>query len=334
MKKKAILFRCDANNVIGIGHLVRCLLLANKFCLQNWQVHVACSSEAKAYQIEWAHKEITFSYGQESLISYELYDMVVMDGYHFNNIDYAKIKKISNSLCIIDDLANREYEADILVDPSLGRSSSQYLDRVNNECLILSGSKFAIVNPEYVALKEQAILKRKNTHLVQNVIICLGGGDQSLILQHILLLLNDLHFNFYVCMKEKSPFLLELPLNSQKFHFLYNEDIARIMLSCDIGIISGGMLTYEACVLGLPSIIYPLNAHQQFHSLQLANQGVALLCEQNEISPALTTLAKNRVHWHDMSNKAMDCVDGLGIDRIYKNIDEHVTQSKKALHNC
>jgi len=334
MKNKSILFRCDANSDIGIGHLTRCLLLANKFCLANWQVDFSCSSETSAYQTKWAHQDITFSYGQQNPTKHDLYDIMVIDGYHFTIQDYEQCQKLANSLCIIDDLANRQYQADILIDPSLGRVSSQYLDNVNENCHVLTGKHFAIVNPYYVSYSKQASMKRKSTQTIQNVFICLGGGDQSLVLQQLLPLLSDLYFNFYVCLKEKSHFIEKLPLDFKRFHFLYNEDIARIMLDCDIGIISGGMLTYEACILGLPSIIYPLNAHQKFHSLQLVSQGAALLCESNDISPKLSSLAQNMQHWHNMSLKAMHCVDGLGIDRIFKNIDEHVNQNKKTLHNC
>lgn len=54
---------------------------------------------------------------------------------------------------VIDDLANREHEADILLDQNLYPDMfERYKQKVNSECQIFLGLDYALMQPEYAKL--------------------------------------------------------------------------------------------------------------------------------------------------------------------------------------
>jgi UDP-2,4-diacetamido-2,4,6-trideoxy-beta-L-altropyranose hydrolase len=105
--KRKIIFRVDGNANIGLGHLVRCMALA-EMLRYDFTIHFICHElhEKTRAMLESVCQELTIIKDEtESLAKFiASSDIVVLDGYNFNT-DYQKqIKNSGCKLVCIDDL--------------------------------------------------------------------------------------------------------------------------------------------------------------------------------------------------------------------------------------
>ena len=128
MLRSKIYFRADGNADIGLGHVIRCLALAdmlkeefecvfatrfvNKYI--NEEIQKTCSSYIKLKEKHGEHYE-------EFLSFIEKEDIVVLDNYFFTTDYQKKIKNIGCKLVCIDDMHDKHYVADAVINhgPSL-----------------------------------------------------------------------------------------------------------------------------------------------------------------------------------------------------------------------
>ncbi|MEO9256910.1 MAG: hypothetical protein ABI207_00935, partial [Crocinitomicaceae bacterium] len=101
VKNNRILFRVDGGKTIGLGHVVRCLALADLlktkfeiiFVLQETAKDVIDLIESKSYSIISIPFIDDYTMDNQNFIKYiQSNDIVVLDGYHFKT-DYQKTIK-------------------------------------------------------------------------------------------------------------------------------------------------------------------------------------------------------------------------------------------------
>src|SRR5690606_22658913 len=81
-------------------------------------------------------------------------------------------------LLVIDDLADRTHICDLLLDQNLGRAPSDYAKLLPAGCKMLIGPAFALLRPEFAALREYSLKRRQQLQL-ESILISMGGVDQS-----------------------------------------------------------------------------------------------------------------------------------------------------------
>lgn len=125
LSRQKILFRVDGNQNIGLGHISRCLALA-ELLLQDFDVSFAIR-EPEEYVLREVQKitpnVIALPHSPDSLaFNDELNpfltgsEIVVMDGYSFTSEYEATVKKKCAALIAIDDLHNRHFYADGIIN--------------------------------------------------------------------------------------------------------------------------------------------------------------------------------------------------------------------------
>ena len=122
------------------------------------------------------------------------FDWVIVDHYSLD-IDWEKkiIEGLSKSrktkLLVIDDLANRKHQADILIDQNYfgARTEKRYERWLPENCRQLLGPTYALLGPEYALLHP---LTEKRTE-IKRVLIYFGGVDSENITARALQALMD-----------------------------------------------------------------------------------------------------------------------------------------------
>ena len=188
------LFRTDASNEIGSGHVMRCLTLANALKARKYKC-IFITKEHDGNLIEFIiskgfevislktinHNDKKFTQeSKENLYSEWLndsneqdakkvielikplgkFDFIFVDHYGIDKKWEVALKPYTRKIIVIDDLANREHDCNVLIDQTLYRNMNDYKALVNNDCEILSGSKYAILT------SLQLIGKLKIKHLI------------------------------------------------------------------------------------------------------------------------------------------------------------------------
>jgi len=188
MQQHKILFRADGSATVGFGHVHRLLSLAQMLC-KNFDC-VFVSHEAPEFLIQEL-QSIDVPLVKVDPIQYKLPDerkpgdevdfdmdllltgneIVVLDGYWFGKKYQAAIKKRGCTLVYIDDLMEAGNIADVVINHSMGTSTSDYTMTAPATC-IYTGSSYSLVN-----VPEQFRHTGKATDRYQQLLISMGGAD-------------------------------------------------------------------------------------------------------------------------------------------------------------
>ena len=179
---KKILFRADASDKIGFGHLSRCLTLADYFKNKGWTCYFAIDKKTtnspsilKMITFKFFHLESALFSSLKKIIQNKNFDIIVIDHYLIDNIYEKKCSEHCKKVVVFEDLANRKHNCDILIDQNLGRDKKDYQEYVPKNCKLLLGSDFCLLRDEFLKQKENTVVT-KSSHTLK-VFISFGTSD-------------------------------------------------------------------------------------------------------------------------------------------------------------
>ena len=358
-----ILFRADANTEMGTGHLHRCLTLADALIAQfNAQITfvtnilpsgVKTLIENKGFELlelrpsdnptdhglmhgHWLSTD--FESDIEQIQSYlsaqsiEKIDWFVCDHYgldaKYHNLAYS----FADRLMVIDDLADRMLNCDLVMDQTFNRPNSEYKALLLNEqCETLLGTHFALLRPEFA--EARAKLTARSLSQQPKVMMFLGGGDPfdlSGSLLHALTTsecFEQLQLTLVVGLV--NPHLEKLNSLASQFEnvevLVDCKDMATLMLQSDIAIGASGATSWERCCLGLPSILVTLADNQKLIAQMLQQAGAILdggnAIIKDEFDPYATIkeldyLIQHPQKYQSMVDACLAICDGNGVYRV------------------
>ena len=171
--KKEILIRADADSDTGLGHVIRCLGLAQMlsdsyritFVCNKIPDEIANSVHDKGFELIRIESEEEF----REMVRPE--QIVILDGYGFTSEYQLKIKQKGCKLIYIDDLYDGEYYADLIINHSPGVEQNKYTAQPYTRFAL--GLEFSLMRPVFL---EEARKKRVHDS-IDHVFICCGGSD-------------------------------------------------------------------------------------------------------------------------------------------------------------
>ncbi|MDQ1244586.1 MAG: UDP-2,4-diacetamido-2,4,6-trideoxy-beta-L-altropyranose hydrolase, partial [Campylobacterota bacterium] len=178
--KQNILFRADSSSSIGIGHIMRDLVLAKQF--EDSNIYFA-SLELEGNIINRIPYRVIRLNGNtlqelNSLIKELDIDMIVIDHY---GIDYEfekKLKTNNSKLKILSlDDTYKKHHCDILLNHNISADKKKYKDLVPKSCELRCGSKYTLLRDEFIEEKENK--RRVKNSKVRTVFVAMGGADHS-----------------------------------------------------------------------------------------------------------------------------------------------------------
>jgi len=308
-----LVFRCDASLVIGNGHVMRCLTLAQALRAQGASCRFVSRADAGHLL------EAVGAQGFEALalpastpgldpddpaadarqtlaaLDGSVADWLVMDHYALDARWGRAMRPAAHRLMVIDDLANRGQDADLLLDQNLGRQDRDYADHLPAAARVLTGPAYALLRPGFAARRGPSLAQRAQRPLRQ-LLLSLGGVDAGNATGQVLQALRDCALpvgtRISVVMGPSAPWLDAVRRQAARMPWptevlLNPPDMARLMADSDLAIGGCGSTAWERCCLGLPSLVLVLADNQRAGALALARQGsVRLLPEIADAAPA------------------------------------------------
>ena len=226
-------------------------------------------------------------------------------------------------LLVIDDLADRPHQADLLLDQNFfGDATEQrYQGLVPPHCRQLLGPHYALLGPEYAQLHP---LVPPRTEL-RRVLVFFGGVDPANLTGRALEALLDpalANLAVDVVLGLQSPHRQAVErLVARRPHTTLHDplpSLAGLIARADLAIGAGGATTWERACLGLPSLVAAIAANQLPFAqaldlagyLKLLGDGASVTAEQ--IRSALLA----RIAQPAPGGAGWDLTDGWGASRL------------------
>jgi UDP-2,4-diacetamido-2,4,6-trideoxy-beta-L-altropyranose hydrolase len=170
-------------------------------------------------------------------------------------------------LLVIDDLADRPHQADLLLDQNFFAEATEgrYLGLVPEHCRQLLGPHYALLGPAYAQLHP---LVPPRTEL-RRVLVFFGGVDPANLTGRALQALMDpelAHLAVDVVLGLQTPHRQEVAeLVARRPNTTLHSplpSLAGLIARADLAIGAGGATTWERACLGLPSVVLAIAANQ------------------------------------------------------------------------
>jgi len=250
-----IYIRADGNTQIGLGHLVRCMALADML-RDHFQISFVVKSitENLAKEIINKNFDIIYISDEKEILTFLNYaDIVVIDHYDLG-IEYHKLLKSKKAKVVcIDDIYDKSFEADLIINHAPGVSDSNYVT-LNNDTKFVLGIEYALLRSKFLEKAKQQTIKKNNF----SVFVNFGGSDNLNISEKVvdkLLEFNSINKIILVvgAANSKSNFLKNKYLLNEKVNIYYalNEDqMIEMMEECFFAIVPSSGILFEVLALG------------------------------------------------------------------------------------
>lgn len=363
-----IFFRVDASIEMGTGHVMRCLTLAdalvargaacaficrthpgNLLDLIRSKGHVAhalpvtsASAGANSLSITAAGDEpapvhshwlgATQTEDAEAcapILAEFQPDWLIVDHYALDARWELLLRPHCRRLMVIDDLADRPHTCDLLLDQTFGRDARDYQAWVPTDCQVLCGSKYALLRPEFAALRGYSLQRRARPQLRQ-LLITMGGVDKDNATGEVLTALRvcplPADCQITVVMGTTAPWLSEVEQLARDMPWPTRvlvgvNDMAQLMADSDLAIGAAGATSWERCCLGLPTAMFVL-AENQKYAAWLLEQEKAVRTFQvdanlaNELASFISEITGSDESLKRLGYSASAIADGRGCQRV------------------
>jgi len=366
-----VAFRADASLHIGTGHVMRCLALANalrergagcSFVCRPHQGHLLAliaqcghqilalpelkggggsnhSSKAHAHWLgtDWAMDAQDTQQALNVHTGGRPVDWLVVDHYALDARWEEVLRPQAKRIMVIDDLADRTHDCDLLLDQNLGRNVQDYSNLLKGQPTTLIGPQYAQLRPEFAALRSQSLTRRQGNPQLRRILVSMGGVDKDNATKQVLSALQSCNwpedFSVTVVMGADAPWLSQvqalvarIPWHAEVLVGVDN--MAQLMAESDLAIGAAGGTAWERCSLGLPSLVLALAKNQLPGALALQKAGAAVAMEtQQQITGFMETLQTSTIAKEilaKLSAAAAAVTDGEGCNRTVKHLLENM----------
>ncbi len=355
-----VAFRTDASVQIGTGHAMRCLTLANALRERGAQCRFICrphdghlldlivqlGHEAIALPVCDAHFKAPADPAHAAwlgtdwaadaeqtrqVLGLQPLDWLVVDHYALDRRWEHALRQTCRHLMVIDDLADRPHDCNLLLDQNLGRSEQDYDGLLTRTTKTMIGPQYALLRPEFAQWREYSLARRAHPQL-KNLLVTMGGVDKDNATGQVLNALKtselppDLHIT--IIMGSHAPWratvqqqAAQIPWPTQILVGVTN--MAQLMADSDLAIGAAGGTAWERCVVGLPSIAVVMAENQLDGAMALQQVGalLALLSSQDIQSHLSETLSgANTIRLQAAGAAAARVTDGCGGTKIVQRM--------------
>jgi UDP-2,4-diacetamido-2,4,6-trideoxy-beta-L-altropyranose hydrolase len=347
-----VFFRVDSSAAMGMGHLSRCITLAEALRRRGCSPVFVGRAHPGNLLPQLALRDLpaielpvrsgntekgdgAYSAWLGAEMEQDLADTVaafgarppswvVVDHYGVDARWERGIQDLGVRVLAIDDLADRQHLCEMLLDQNFSTDDDRYKGLTAPDCRLLLGPKFALLNENYATHR-----RLRNFSEVRGVFIFFGGSDPQnftgMALQalsargfrhlrvDVVLGANNVHRQRIL---ETAELLADVRVHDAQPH------LAGLIAAADLAIGAAGTTTYERMCLGVPSLVVAVAENQRPGSEALARAGmIEYLGPADRVSVGDIEVGLNRalggaVDLAGQSLRGALAVDGLGALRV------------------
>ena len=307
----SVVFRTDSSNVIGSGHVMRCLVLADALRETGAHCRFICAElsgalmehiVAEGFDVaplaaplddladpsdyaSWAGLAWEEDARQSArLLEDWAADWLVVDHYGLDARWERAVKPPRAKTLVLDDLANRPHHANVLLDQNFGRVREDYEALVPKGCVMRTGPQHAWIRPACADLRAATLASRPSRRL-RHILVAMGGVDladaSSAILDALAPLPLPKDVAVTLVMGRSAPHLARVRERAAQMPFPCAvvtgvTNMHELMADADLAIGAVGGTAWERCVLGLPTLMLTVADNQIPAANALDSAGAAV----------------------------------------------------------
>ncbi|WP_425253536.1 UDP-2,4-diacetamido-2,4,6-trideoxy-beta-L-altropyranose hydrolase [Janthinobacterium sp. NFX145] len=352
----SVVIRVDASLQMGSGHVMRCATLAEELRSRGAAVTFVCRELTGNY-IDWlvskkfevialpapvdgaavaASQLAHFSWLgvsleqeiadlREALSLRPMYDCLIVDHYALDEQWERAARSFADTVMVVDDLADRRHDCDILLDQNFYLDMQQRYDHLlPSSCKKLLGPAYALLRQEFVAQQS-----KPRDAAVRRVLVFFGGIDTDNYTTPAIAALAraarpEVQVDVVIGAQHPARAAIEASCTQHGFHcHVQTSRMAELMAQADLAMGAGGTATWERCCLGLPALTVCVAENQR----QLVNDAArAGFIYAPRIAPAdsleeaflrhYLALLDNPDLRNFLSRRSLEIVDGRGAARV------------------
>ncbi|WP_078378902.1 UDP-2,4-diacetamido-2,4,6-trideoxy-beta-L-altropyranose hydrolase [Sutcliffiella halmapala] len=352
-----IIIRTDSSLEIGTGHVMRCITLAKQLKRENADITFICRDfpgsshafiESEGFnvhtlvshdnqnQLQWIKDNWDQDAEETEMLLNKInkkIDLLIVDHYGIDVRWESRLRSFVDNIMVIDDLADRIHECDLILDQNSNKQD-RYNLLVPNSCIQLLGLNYVLLRDEFLTIDVRKIQRDGS---ISTILVFFGGtdptGETIKTIQSIKELgLVDIEFNIVVGSANPNKELIQEMCKKIPNTFFYCQvnNMADLMVKADLAIGAGGTASWERCYLGLPTIIICVAPNQKEVTNAIEAKGAAINLGTSEevtvkrINKAIKDLYDNPKNVNKMIRSCLDIVRPKEVKRgmVVKTIME------------
>lgn len=327
-----IIIRADANPNIGMGHIMRCLSVADAASSSGHKVTFILADDGveglvneRGYEAIVLHTDYK---DMESEVWPEIAaELIIVDSYYVTK-PYLEKLRLRAPLVYIDDILSFPYPVDILVNYNAYAPFAGYHELYENsgveEPHLILGTTYAPLRAMFRGLS-----KKEQKRDVENVLISTGGSD----VEHVALRIVEAQptaRTYHLLLGNMNEDKEEIRKLAGKNIVLHENvtDMKTLICSMDLAVSAAGSTLYEICACGVPLITYVLADNQIPGAQAFERLGLAInLGDMREVEDpsklilsSIEMLAYDYERRVEVGQKMQSMIDGFGADRMVEEI--------------
>ena len=355
-----VAIRVDASTRIGLGHVIRCRTLAGALAQHGAEVcfiarrhdgnGIGLLREAgfSVHELPapltkpssdtdyagWLGVPMDDDAEQTKAMLPPGLDWLIVDHYGIDAQWESTLRPYARHLFVIDDIANRPHDCDVLLDQNYARDGAErYEGLLPAGCQRLLGPRYAMLHSAFHEHRVGLDSYSEPRAPVARIFVFFGGSDPDNLTGRALEALCE-------------PDLMGIPvdcvLGANNPHQSALADLAQrrggvelhrpqphladLMARADLAIGAGGTTTWERCALGLPTVVVSIAENQRSACERLSQDGYIDYLGHHDsvdsfgIARAVRALNEQPTLRHRLGRASAELVDARGTERVVESM--------------
>ncbi|NRT73681.1 UDP-2,4-diacetamido-2,4,6-trideoxy-beta-L-altropyranose hydrolase [Clostridium beijerinckii] len=277
-----IFIRADGGISIGLGHVMRMLVLAKELKKNNEVIFLCKSAKTDKENVNYTinateQYKNKFKAGIDKIKEngFEVYeidennviqniidlqknskaDLLITDSYDVNEEYFNKLKLHFNLTGYIDDVNKSAMNVDFIINQNINAEDLNYEHNINKDTKLFLGTKYCMLREEFRKHYKRKQVKAKAV----DTLLTLGGMDKDYNTIKILNYIATCNTNIHVVIGSAFDDKLTEQIYRTSKSFLNikvyeNANMSDLMKRCDLAISACGSTLYELCAMNVPII--------------------------------------------------------------------------------